>query len=773
MRRLFFSGRRPRTCEDGVSQSSGNTPLAAQPSSDEAWLSPVSVFGPQRRSSCGAEELSTTASRGRPRCRRQHMSCMQAFTCSGRLPRSASPEEHDSSRDARPTRNVTNVQHDAGLMSAFALVPGAALGATPVTSQPTDRFPLLGSWARRQGSSARRTSRPVADSAVTRAGPAPGARGASCSKPKPLDLSGVRDTSCGKPKPLDLSGIRDTSCGKPKPLELSGIDLKPPSNEEIRQELERLRMCLEDRPLAQCKVQSFMPEKPLSPRCRLLPPAPVVAAPSPDRLPSPEVLRFNRNPMVSRPSLLARNVRAASADVVHERFRLAVEIAESAMMSGGTAISTPSTRASPGPSVSLASSGDTATSWSDFSSSPLYRPNHVGLPGQQRFQEAPQGTMRARAATAEVLGLPSSGVRIQRAQELFSEMLAPGISAGRFTCSSERVWASPALAQQRRRPRTSSGTRNFADMHRASAPALTPLNGSWRSLPTVMQAGKARPSSAGALQLSRRSEGLSYASTLLHTRLPAGTRDNRSCSAGLARSSQASIPEGHAVVPAAPQMGTEDSPTKAATDAAFCQLLAAALAETQQAESSAASDLQPAASTVPLSPMNETKVASPSSRKCLQGGGNAAKELTEGSHIEFPSGAESNSPVAARTPQSKVKHKPSLKTISSPLPLPGCTSCLQSCGEGKRLDRASGSTCLVQTTGSTLLRPQPDRGASFTSNTSLDTADEERERETSRPASPHALKSPKRSRRRRDFGEVMAMRRRLEEACSVTRVDRK
>eukprot|EP00931_Biecheleriopsis_adriatica_P049504 TRINITY_DN2863_c0_g1_i1.p1 TRINITY_DN2863_c0_g1~~TRINITY_DN2863_c0_g1_i1.p1 ORF type:complete len:782 (+),score=119.02 TRINITY_DN2863_c0_g1_i1:167-2512(+) len=780
MRRLFFSSRKPQICEEGVSESSGNTPLAAQPSSDEAWLSPVSAFGQERGSSSGAEEtersmqktpeeidkLSTTASRGRPRRRRQHMSCMQAFACSGRLPRSTSPEERNSSRDARATRReAINFQNKADLTSASAVVPGQATG----------RFFFLGSWAPKPNSSARRASKPVAESVITGAGPAP--------------------------------GVKDASCGKKKPLDLSGIDLKYPSDEEVRQELERLRMRLEDRPLAQCKVQVSMPEKPLSPQCQLLPPAPVVAAPSPEQLPSPEVLRLNMNPMISRPSLLARNARAASADAVNDRFRLAVDIAETAMTSGGTPISIPSTRTSPGLSVSQASSGDTSTNWSGFSSPPLCRPNPVGLLGRQRFQQAPPGTTRARAATADGLGLRSSGVRIQQAQDLFSEMLAPGSTARRFTCSSE----APALDQQRHRPRTSSGTRNFADARRASAPVLTPLNGSCRSIPTVdLQAGNARPSSAGTVHFSKRSELLPCASTVLHMHLPEGTRNSRSCSVGRARSSQASIPEGQAVVPTASRMGTEDPPTKAATDAAFCQLLAAALAEPQQSESNEGSAPQPDASPVPLSPVNKAKVASPSSRRCLLDDGDAAKdvmkvsqnigvaespgnqqsvclcepsqELTEGLHIEFPprikgapvspSSSGSGSPVAARRSRSKHKHKPTLKMTSPPLPLPGCTSCQPSREDGKRSDPASGSTCPVQADGSKLLGPPPDLGASFNSNSSLDTADEEREREASRTSSPRALKSPKRSRYRRDLGEVMAMRRRLEEACGMTRMDR-
>eukprot|EP00439_Symbiodinium_sp_Y106_P032143 s834_g3.t2 len=596
---------------------SGRTPLAT--------LAPSpSFFGGRRRRTSSVEdgleldEISDATQRGRPR-RRKNLSCLGIFACgASTLPRSGSADAEASPEQA---------------MAAMAITPapaprrGAWSGALP------DRKPR-GSLVEQLGFKSR----------VFRCSSA--GAGSLCTTSK-------RRTTARRETRAETLATQTDQRSRLIPFN-TGTDLRPPSSDDILQELERCRMRLED---------VRMPSPAATPlQSRPSSSMPAEDAPSPEQLPSPAALRL-RTPGAS-PSATLPRPRSEKARLRPRRedasLQLAIETANAAFHSTWTT-STPSTRASPGVSLGQASS-----TWSD-TSSPFGETSPWGLEGR--------GTRR-RAATADAR---CSGEELmEEARALLSEMLSV---TGHSMCTSASqtqaydsrrrhdsappvarppnlIWSSPP---SRTCQRAQSASTLGATPKRASSEApssfLRPLNG---SMPWCPKIEFERPC---ALRRQKKSQALRSASASCSRLAPlaedmwAGPPPgaSRSCSEG---------PQG-AVLARSLVIPEEGRPLRlepSDADDEFCKLLTAALAAPTESEGYGLEASPPPTPAPTAPPTPPARPAPPTLPAPACPGVAEAKPDSDGTQERET--REVTMPLELRQPQSR----PQLTL----LPLPGC-----------------------------------------------------------------------------------------------------
>lgn len=398
-----------------------------------------------------ATPAAAPATRGRTNHRGTVSGCMQVLTCSTYLPRSfsSSPEKDD-------------------LAAAKPLIP--------VYADRLSRKQVI--TAKNFFSAAMRSSRQASVSRLR---------------------SRHRSRSCSSSCDSTWSHGKQTNAG--------GSNLPLPAAEEILQDLERCRMMLNDHWNPEVKIfqpaynEPYSESKSLS-RSQSVPTEHRIAIPLPEELPSPAELRLswvNSNPkgvarlpckgqganLSTRPlSADSTFQRKACSDMDGARLRQLVEAADIALLSSWD-MHTPSTRLSPGASLGMASSLD--VSWNNGELSPLLDPS------------LPSAVIRG----------DSEDFRLQQAQVLFSEMLAPprastgGPSSRR---SSSQAKSSPEHSRQRPRPGSMPPLSSFEEAAALPVPdrlqtdfrdrkmkrssSLQPLNG---SLPWFPGLGQVRP----------------------------------------------------------------------------------------------------------------------------------------------------------------------------------------------------------------------------------------------------------------------------------------
>eukprot|EP00930_Biecheleria_cincta_P024874 TRINITY_DN1775_c0_g10_i1.p1 TRINITY_DN1775_c0_g10~~TRINITY_DN1775_c0_g10_i1.p1 ORF type:complete len:664 (+),score=81.64 TRINITY_DN1775_c0_g10_i1:68-2059(+) len=338
----------------------------------------------------------------------------------------------------------------------------------------------------------------------------------------------------------------------PELLDTSGIALVLPARETLLQDLERCRMQLDDRD-AGAAVLPPMGESPTAspPHSSLL-------------LGCPETTACRRRRWTKR---------SLSADTWTET-------------TTASARSSPSWSASPGATVAseAATTLTTPTRWMFAANAQTAQATTRAL----HLRTASGRRRTSRAATVDVAGRRRT--RLQEAQELFCEMLAPlpGKLCASTSCLQRgRTMISPSPHRPRScLPLREVGTQACA--RQRSCPPLKPLNGCWEWFPGIHDAPSMKsrpthiartscPSSIGcAIPIP---EGLAVVTDNFELSF-----ENASPVASIAASSQ-QVPSGH---------GSDCSPTPdvhkqsqgiAADDADFCKLLAAALAEPHTPES--------------------------------------------------------------------------------------------------------------------------------------------------------------------------------------------
>lgn len=334
----------------------------------------------------------------------------------------------------------------------------------------------------------------------------------------------------------------------PEPLDTSGIALVLPARETLLQDLERCRMQLDDRDAG----------------AAVLPPMPKyheesTTAPPPSalQLGCPETIACRRRRWTKR---------SLSADTWTET------TTASARSSPGWSVSPGATAAS-----EAATTPTTPTRW-------MFAANAQTAQATTRarcLRTASGGRLTSWAVTADVAERRQK--KLQEAQELFCDMLAP--LPGKFCAStscSQR--GTPMLSPSPHRPCSCLPLRDVATQacaRQRSCPPLKPLNGCWGWFPgiDVAQSMKSYPASIVRASAIPIPEGLAVNTDNFEISF-----ENASPIDSTAASSQ-HIPRGQDADCSPTPKVHRQAQVLGADDAAFCKILAAALAETHTPES--------------------------------------------------------------------------------------------------------------------------------------------------------------------------------------------